>query len=392
MNFDIVFGKKFPRFQLCNVWPANKDFNIRNGKLTLSDSINYVYKCDANNFLYLTMPHFKSFEIKGLRFAGSSDKRVFLLDFYSSTCQKGIKINNCYFEGQRGGVMRIRSTEDVEFANNVVTNNGLKGIYSDNASSRTRVVSNYFKDCGSLFLGNNICVDCKGTDYYVANNTFVDFGYTGIYVGIHYLHDMEKPSRGIIEKNELYFTENYFNAPDQHTVMDGGAIYVGPQNAGAIIRYNHIHNYNGMSMNRGIFCDDGAHDFQVYGNVVLGIKNGNSIDSRRVSSVEKANNPQSHINKANINITIRDNIIDGRLLFVGNDSVTNGCELGKNYWILHDDNRVFDNKISNVLVSDNGIVILSHKKKTKRMSLSKRDYIEIKKSPEWRYLKQFVSL
>ena len=390
VNFDIAFGKTSPRFQLCNVRPMNRDFCISPNRLSLSGPTSRVYRCDANNFLYLTMSHFKSFAVSGLTFAGSSDKKVFLLDFYSSSCENGITIRSCSFEGQRSGVLRIISTDDVEFSQNVITNNALQGVYSDNYSSHTSVTSNLFKNNGSLYLGNNICVDCKGTDYYVANNSFVDFGYTGIYVGVHYLHDMEKLSRGIVEKNELYYTERYFNTPELHTMMDAGAIYVGPQNAGAIIRYNYIHDYNGMSMNRGIFCDDGAHDFQIYGNIVMGIKNGNCIDSRRVSSVEKTHNTKSRIDKANVNITIRDNLVDGRILFVGNDAENNGCEFAGNYRVIYDVGTVPGNKIGNVTVSKEGVEVHFEGKQKGRIVLSGKDYKALKQSPEWSYLKQFA--
>lgn len=55
--------------------------------------------------------------------------------------------------------------------------------------------------------------------------------------------------------------------------MDGGAIYLATKNAGSIVRNNYIHGFSGMKSNLGIFRDDGASNFELYGNYILCARN-----------------------------------------------------------------------------------------------------------------------
>ena len=81
------------------------------------------------------------------------------------------------------------------------------------------------------------------------------------------------------------FQDSIFIADyQQYTLMDGGAIYISTRLDDVVIRYNYIHNVKGMKDNRGIFCDDGAKNLKIYGNVFYGIHNSYCVDSRLVES------------------------------------------------------------------------------------------------------------
>ena len=56
----------------------------------------------------------------------------------------------------------------------------------------------------------------------------------------------------------------------------------------------------------------------------MGIANSRCIDSHRIAKVESAKTPESGIDKANVNIIIRDNIVDGSIRFEGNEEDKNG--------------------------------------------------------------------
>ena len=129
---------------------------------------------------------------------------------------------------------------------------------------------------------------------------------------------------GVIEDNELYYTPQYYTDYKKHTLMDSGAIYLWTQNDDVTIRNNYIHDYIGMADNRGIFCDDGAANFKIIGNRILRIANSYCVDSRKI----KDQRPEKFMN--NVNISITDNVFDGRIRFEGRDGEGNGCVYGRN--------------------------------------------------------------
>ena len=202
-------------------------------------------------------------------------------------------------------------------------NYGVNAAYSFN----TRVAGCKFEDM-SLASTNTFCIRCSGKDYYVADNELRNFGSCGIAVGTWWKADKRTEETGIVENNELYFTPSYMADWLSHSTMDTGAIYIYTQNDDVTVRHNYIHDYNGACDNNGIYCDDGAYNFQIYGNVILNTSNGYSIDSRYTPNIEKSRESKTAI--VNVNNRIYDNVIDGPIRFEGREGGDNQCRLGQN--------------------------------------------------------------
>ena len=194
---------------------------------------------------------------------------------------------------------------------------------------------------------------------------------------------MKKPCTGVIENNDLSYSQDYLDHIDNYGIMDGGAIYLATKNAGSIVRYNYIHGFSGMKSNRGIFCDDGASNIEIYGNVITEIANSICIDSRRVTFVERSNTPESGIDKANVNIIIRDNIVDGKVRFEAHEDPDNGCVKGANYILLAKDGKRPKMSIKNVANQEDDIVLEYTGMKNEKIGISSQSYHLMKRTKIW---------
>lgn len=319
VNYDYTLHKDLPRFRLFNA--GDGLMSIKNNKMILSKQYDMVHSCGKCSFLRIWNSTFKRFSLSGFHFIGNcyNGSTNALIDFKESTSTE-FAIFNCEFTGIKSQLMLIQKTNNVCFKLNVVQNCYGFGIASYNGCANTAIIGNVFHNNGRDFQ-QDYSVCCMGENYYIANNKFYDFPYSAIRVGLHYQQDHNHKCNGIVEKNELYYTRDFFNDYKKHTLMDGGAIYVGTVNDGAVIRYNYIHDYIGMEGNRGIFCDDGAGNVEIYENVVTNVPNCYAIESRRVQSMDK------NFEYTNRNVVIRDNIIEGNYRFEARDE---SCILGDN--------------------------------------------------------------
>lgn len=359
VNYDYVVGKTYPRFRLCNV-SMNESVSVINKEVKINNASKSVHLGDASNFLTLDESFFRQFIIKGITFLGNKpdgDALIKLRNFRTSN----LEICDCSFIGQRGEILAEVYGKNLYFHDNYVTENYQWGIDVNSSSSNTTVVNNLFENNGTG-LSYARCVSCSGDNYYIANNTFKNFGYCGISVGAWYGTENRVPARGIIEYNTLYYERPYFEEAWRHTIMDGGAIYVWTQNERSIIRYNYIHDYKGMSHNRGIYLDDGAHHVAVYGNVIINTPSLHSIDSRRVESTEKSKKKTSFSEKNNVDIFIAYNIVDGTINFVGRENKNNGCIKGQNLKLRKagvDTNVIHDYKPEekNLMIKENDLQV-----------------------------------
>lgn len=339
VNDDYNYGKKGIRYKLCNVETDEDNLHIIHGKVHLPKGVASVWEGRTHNFLTLQDCTFSSVDIKGICFLGNAfDESKPAIEIKNSSCRK-IRIHKCRFYGMRGNVISITASPNVRIDNNRFEDCYNNGIKSNNESANTVVEKNFFTSMGKR-MSNTPCVRCQGTNYRISDNVFLNFGYGGIYTGIWYKSKMKQPCAGVIENNDLSFNQDYLDHIDNYGIMDGGAIYLATQNAGSIVRYNYIHNFSGMKSNRGIFCDDGASNLEIYGNVITGIANSRCIDSRRVAKVERSNTPESAIDKANVNIIIRDNFLDGSIRFEAHEGPNNGCVKGTNYILPNKDGKM----------------------------------------------------
>ena len=99
-------------------------------------------------------------------------------------------------------------------------------------------------------------------------------------------------------------------------LSDSGAIYVGTNNNHCTIRFNTINNFGGHGSNRGIFCDDGAYNLSIYGNIVNKTANSYDIDSRNCATITYRQTPKGY--KFNTNNFISYNICEKSIRVEGN--------------------------------------------------------------------------
>ena len=314
VNDDYNYGNKTIRYKLCNIETGEDYFRITDGKVHLPNGVTSVWEGKTHNFLTFRNCKFSSVEIKGIQFFGNAFEDSNPAIYIGNTVSNKIRIHKCGFYGMRGSIISVSASPNVIIDNNQFADTYYYGIWSNNGSANTVVEKNSFKSMGKR-MNNTTCVGCLGTNYRVSDNVFLNFGYGGIRTGVWYKNNMKKPCTGVIENNDLSYSQDYLDHIDNYGIMDGGAIYLATKNAGSIVRNNYIHDFSGIKHNRGIFCDDGASNIEIYGNVITDIANSMCIDSRRVTFVERSNTPESGIERANINIVIRDNTVDGSIRF-----------------------------------------------------------------------------
>ena len=384
VNDDYNYGGKNIRYKLCNICKNDDLFRIENGKVCLPEEIKIVREGRISNYITIQSSSFKSIEISGIEFRGNKyvDSRPAI--FVCDTKCESITIRDCKFIGMHGTVISIESTDNVNVTNNKFTDCHYYGVYSDNRCKGTIISSNTFTNMGKR-MTCSFCITCKGEDYYVANNKLSNFGYGGIGIGVWHGHKQYRPSKGVVENNELFYTEDYLTDVSDKCIMDGGAIYLWTKNDGAIIRNNYIHDISGVMDNRGIFCDDGARNYVIEHNVITNIYNSYCIDSRRVARLE------TQIGPTNVNNVIRDNIINGKIRFVGREGTDNECEYGTNYYLVSKGGDMPLRNVENTIVSGEDIKLIYTGTKKGRVGLDSKSYTRLKKTPVWKYVKRRVA-
>ena len=382
-----IWGKKV-RYKLCNVENVNEGLSIKEGRIRLSSNKATVREAKMNCFMLIENSSLASIIISGFNCIGNSNDGLSSFLYLSNVKTSEIAINDCRFQGLRSKAISVMSTDNVRIKDNDFYNCYLGGILSDNGSKSTKVINNTFTRMGKG-LKNTFCVICRGCDYYVFGNKMIDFGYGGIGVGVWYKSPMNIPCRGVVEKNDLSYTKEYISKIDNNCIMDGGAIYIWTKNERAIIRNNHIHGFSGMAGNRGVFCDDGAFNVQIVGNVITGIENSYCIESRRVNSVECTQTPESGIVRSNINVVIKDNIIDGPILLAGNESSDNGCILKSNFILCSGKGEKPKNSITNIQNPSEDIMLDYYGETNGKECITMRGSRVLKKAKIWRNVRQY---
>lgn len=311
VNYDYIIGGGDIRFRLCHPARSDSPVRIADGVVRCGSAAT-IHECRSRCFLLASHCAYRHFAVSDLHFLGNSSggSLVRLTD----TQTEGFEVSRCRFEAVKGNVLWADGTPNVAFSNNTVEN-CYNGISTTNSCSNTRVESNSFSNCGGD-MKPSFCVNCKGKNYYIAHNRFRNFGYGAIGLGVWHGHEKPYESSGTVEHNEMWYDEDYIAHKERHTLMDAGAIYLWTKNDNVIIRGNYIHDIDGMHLNRGIFCDDGASHFRLYGNVIINIANSYSIDSRDCTA---------KFPDANQDIRMEGNIVDSAIKFEGSSKDDNGC-------------------------------------------------------------------
>ena len=288
INNDYGYGRLHPRCQLY--------YGTPNG---------YKYKCINSQFLTMGYSKLKEFSISGLNFLGNAGGGSLLV---TNDCKfENMSVNECSFRNIQDVIFYVIKTDNVTFVGNEVTDCNGAVLISENQSRHTRVTNNTISNIG-LRMNNVKAVQCVSDDFYISDNTFCNFSYAAIASGLGQNNTKHKCS-GVIENNEIYMDTPYYSNASLHTLMDGGAIYIGTVTDGINIRNNHIHDIAGVKDNRGIFCDDGTKNVTIEDNVIQRIQNSYCIDLREVTAVSKK------VPDHNTGNTCRNNLTDGDIRF-----------------------------------------------------------------------------
>lgn len=346
VNFDYLYVGKHPRFRL------------------------YDRRCavsaEASCFLRMENTSGMTVDLSGITFKGNKSGQPLIA--MSNVKSRQVYVHDCMFEWIHGNVVNFSNVNNVTFDQNTIRNTDGHEVRFVKNCENVRVTNNIFENCG-LSISNTFCVTCWESTYYIANNTFCDFGYGAIGVGVWHGFIKRYPSMGIIEHNEIYFSTMYFTKVWKHTLMDSGAIYTWTQNDDVIIRNNYIHDYSGAGDNRGIFCDDGACNLKIYGNVLLNIPNCYIIDSRKIKDQH-----EGFTNNANNFMAA--NVVDGRVRFQGYSDEERHCVKKANYVVKGE--KAVENKFENLEENEEDFEI-EDVKELKKIKEFKRLKFKIKK-------------
>lgn len=303
LNGDWSYGNKLPRFKL---YEPPKD---------LQD----IHICTAGRFIACFGSRFRSFTLSGISFAGNMDNGHPLIDVANLVTEKA-SISNCSFSWIHSRVASIYYTTGLSITRCCFKDCSKGGIIAA-FSTRAEISDNVFERMGKD-MNNDFCIECYGEDYKITGNSIKNFSYGGIGIGAWFESKEPIISSGIVKDNELWMEADYLTHPEDHCLMDSGAIYASSQNEDTEICFNYVHDIDGIKDNRGIFLDDGARNISIFRNTILNISNSFCIDSRRCPK------PESKIGPTNVNNRIYDNILDGPIRFEGRESNDNCMKQG----------------------------------------------------------------
>lgn len=186
---------------------------------------------------------------------------------------------------------------------------------------------------------NTGAVDTDG-NCHIYDNDFINYGSFGIRAG-------KVKAKTINDCPNTFIIQNRFDTDvNQGVVTDTGAIYLAANNDLAMIRDNIIIDYQGRDNNHAIYCDDGAYNFEVSGNRIIGCLNGYAISSRCADPSKTQRGYAGGI--PNTNRLIKDNYCESGIWFGGNADVEdNKCIFQDN--IIHEFTE-FKTKLQNVKI------------------------------------------
>lgn len=256
--------------------------------------------------------------------------------------------NGCTFEDTDSE--GIHSKDMLIVKNCIFRNINSNAIYS-HINAKAHITHSTFTNIGK-YGTNKACITAKG-DTYIAKNKFRDFNYSAMIVGYMSTDIQKDIPTTLIEYNDLSWSDKWAKQMQLYGLNDSGAIYVGTNNKQCIVRYNMISNFGGLKGNRGIFCDDGAYNVAVYGNIL----NNTDTDYDIFSWDCSINNPRSKPKENNFNSNnfIGYNICTRPVNMQGNPNINNNkCRFINNI-ILGDSIKTAIQNVSTNKISGNNI-------------------------------------
>ncbi len=313
VNFDYAYTRRcnipvqMPRFRLCNTLMMPN--SIVDGRIKSEKK--RLHECRNTTFVSLEGCRLKSFNIDSICFKGNANKwNRYLIQSSECKLAKGLNIMNNSFIYLKSLAVHANATDNVTFSDNRAKHCSSGLLRSLNNCKNTKVLNNRFEQCGTG-LTNIPLVQTIGTNFLVKGNILSDFGYSGLNSGVYWGDEMKYRCSGIIEDNELYYTNLTLDNIEKLTLIDSGAIYIATQNHKTIIRNNYIHDYAGIWDYRGIFLDDGANNCQVYNNKIRNTPTSYNI---QFSNQGKENDPRNKSPYFCIGNKEWNNDCDGRIL------------------------------------------------------------------------------
>ena len=367
VNYDYGVSSLYPRYRIWN--PS-----------LIESYANRVHECSVSSFLCLYRIKLKCFSISGFHFNGAARGKKNGLFYFREVDSEKVMIENCSFENINHRVVEIKETNNFIFRQNNLKNCVYDGVYASEDCSNTIVTGNAFYRMGKGWT-NCAAVACYGRDYVISDNTFEDIGYCSVASGAHVGWTKNKVTRGIIERNHIWFSDEYYNNCYKYTLVDGGAIHVGTMNERIIIRYNYIHNYRGINSDRAIYCDEGAMNVKIYGNVIRDIPGGNAIFSWRAKRVN------SLVPDSNDGIDVFYNVIWGKYSF--DEKENSSCIHGKNLVIYDEESGLPKNQLKNFAYSEKDIFVSGATVTKDLIVLPRKAKRELKKFPTYNGMKQW---
>ena len=305
---ELRFGRCKPRYMLYNQDERTLPLYVQGGVLH-SRTPGTFHRGLRSCFLSVKDSRIGSVTVSGCHFLGNGEGDA--LFQFRSVEANALDIRDNRFEGIKSIIVSSEEADNLLFRRNTVDGCYLKAVFSDDRSKGTRITDNDFLDCGRMF-SNAPVVHCQGSGFRVEGNRFRDFTYSAIGLGLHYSNPAGLVTEGVVERNEIWYTE-LPEGEERRVLIDAGAIYVWTQNKHLVIRDNYIHDISGYHGNRGIFCDDGVMNVDIYRNLVLNVRRSYCIDLRKHFSVQ--GKPGSKVHLANVGNRMWDNMVDGRVRF-----------------------------------------------------------------------------
>ena len=378
VNYDYRWHKILPRFRF-----FDGGMDLTRG----SQAPKYIFEGQVGTFCRIADSKFKSISFEYFNVFGSrADDPLFYVS--NTVLSDYFLLFKSRFVGQRSKVAYVCKTNKVFVQECHFSEQYVNVLEFDAFCKHTEINNNEFENCG-LGVSISMCVRCSGEDYLISGNSFVDFGYKAIAVGLGYKSKSSIQGRGVVENNVIYYSDDYVSKIDQHGLIDSGAISVGTINENVVIRYNFINNIAGYGSNRGIYCDDGAKNFTLYGNIVLNIANSRCLDARYDPVLERYDNTQV----ANINKVMKYNIINGGLKIQGKPSVKNGCVKGETILLYKQGEQPnFDMVVDNVEMVEEDLQLPYKTIREKMIVVPRSTLRELKKLPFYHHIERYLSL
>lgn len=315
-NSDMKSYKTYPRCRLFNS-PVSTGVHVKGGYIYIPNSIKRVIIGKGARLISIVNSKLNSFELSGFNVVGAGNLSCVFV--YGSIFTNQCWVRDNSFANMSGSAVLVQNSENVCIYNNRIRFTRRNALSC--SGKRVTIWKNALKDIGIMY--NTMAISFGGTVVHVLENVVEDFNYSGIACGGTSNNDNAPELTYIVERNVIRHSDDFSKHYLEHTMADGGGIYVGPQNSRGIIRNNVVQDIIGIHSNRGIFLDDGAKNLVIYGNFISGTVNSYDIDLRYCTTYRIG------IPDHNTNNIIIQNVMTGTYRFEEGEN-SKSCIVGDN--------------------------------------------------------------